>query len=189
MEKGRLQTRTVKQILDVLAGYKRGRQAEFGPLASYRNAVGETSNRFNVSYQTIGDACVRRLGLEKVDEFLKYLSKWWYEGDTEGLIILITKFVSSADRDRVKIFFSGEVDDVNIIEIEEEILDGTISLHFDKDTVKRLRTLSGGEGISVNAWLRKEIIGITDKKILAWMREQLEKLPPDERNTLLRSIR
>ena len=187
MKKGRLQAKTVDQILYVLARYREFRISGFGPLASYREAVTKAKNKFKVTYQTIGDACRRRLELENIDQLLNLLRNW-YEGNSNELMDLISKYASFEDRKRISVFFSNEGNDVNLEEIEEKFTDENISMRFENQTLKKLSTIAGAQGLSVKEWLRMEIINLADQKILILMREQIENLNPDERNKLLKGI-
>ena len=51
---------------------------------AFHDAVRHVSNRYGVTYQTIGDLCRRRLDLSDVGEFIDLLGRW-LEGDGDPL--------------------------------------------------------------------------------------------------------
>ena len=99
---------TLKQIFDVLSYTRENFNEGFSIERSYRYAVQKAAKYYNVSYQTIGDACRRRLELDSISEFFKLLNKWLH-GDADPLIGQIKKNTSEFNHYYVDEFFKSSI--------------------------------------------------------------------------------
>jgi len=124
-----LERRTIEQILAVLNDFKTFFDQGNSIPRAYRRAVKATAQKYNVRYQTIGDACRRRLGCEMVEGFYKLLQEW-VRGEPWGLRDLLLKHASPDDRpavfdlfkqDDAPQFSHEEGKTMRAIEIDEEI--------------------------------------------------------------------
>lgn len=97
---------SVEQLLEVLDRTRRA-YAHGLPLATaYQDAVRDVSNRYHVTYQTIGDFR-RRLGLNDVAEYMDLVRRW-VEGEVDPLRRKIKHQSQSLMHARIDQFFSGE---------------------------------------------------------------------------------
>lgn len=96
---------TVEQILKVVSfsakHFNQGESLEH----SYQHAVSRVAQEYGIAYQTIGDACRRRLGLDNVGEF-KTLLKSSLEGNPIDLRHLILRKTSNTYHSRINEFFA-----------------------------------------------------------------------------------
>jgi hypothetical protein len=96
--------KTVRQILEALVLF-REKHAHGDPLTVARQeAVREVAQRYGVTYQTIEDACRRRLGLGDVSE-LDTLLQHWIGGDHLPLMNQLTPRASATAHADITIFF------------------------------------------------------------------------------------
>ncbi len=96
---------TLEQILKVISVAVEYYSPGNGIDGSYQYAVRRVSNEYGVSYQTIGDACRRRLGLDHIGEF-KSMLKASFEGDVKKLQDVLVNQTSVFYHDRINEFFS-----------------------------------------------------------------------------------
>ena len=98
-----LRERSVDQLLFLLVKVKDYHRLGFDIETAYKQSVSKTSKQFRVAYQTIGDLCRRRLGLDNIYQFYKILQNW-IDGDPSNLKNLIGNHVSVTDRKRINNF-------------------------------------------------------------------------------------
>lgn len=150
-----LTRRTLNQILDVLGHlrklYKSGRDLE----KSYHLAVQRVSKKYDVSYQTIGDGCRRRLDLNSVVEF-RQLVKQWIEGDLRDLKRVLKEKTEVSQHSRIDAFL-GKVDILNSDVAEENQGDGkkqSLEVELSYKEIRYLNALSEIERKEVKDLLR-----------------------------------
>jgi hypothetical protein len=141
-----LTRQSVEQILRVieLISQRYGR----GHIISkaYTDAVTQVASEYNVRYQTIGDACRRRLGLEEISEFVDLVQAWQVNG-TEDLKKVIREAIDPRYSNIVDQFFvasqGNDQDDplrgADIHEVEYTVKLGTV----DARNLRALATLLG----------------------------------------------
>ncbi|MEN8261875.1 MAG: hypothetical protein ABFR82_00215 [Nitrospirota bacterium] len=95
---------TLDQIMKVISVAAQRYSLGDGIDRSYQYGVSRVSQECAVAYQTIGDACARRLDLD-VGEF-KTMLKASLEGDTNELCNKLLSKTSSFYHDRINDFFS-----------------------------------------------------------------------------------
>ena len=97
---------TLEQILKVISlaaqRYSIGDRID----RSYQYGVNRVSQEYEIAYQTIGDACRRRLGLDHVGEF-KTMLKDSFEGNPSQLRDVLVRKTSRFYHDRINDFFSN----------------------------------------------------------------------------------
>ena len=96
---------TLDQILKVISVAAQCYSLGDGIDRSYQYGVSRVSQEYGVAYQTIGDACRRRLDLDHVGEF-KTMLKASLEGDTNKLRNKLLSKTSSFYHDRINDFFA-----------------------------------------------------------------------------------
>lgn len=147
--------KTVRQILEVLALFKE-KHAHGDPLTVARQeAVREVAQRYGVTYQTIEDACRRRLKLDDVSE-LDALLQHWIGGEYLRLMNQLTSSASSPNHADITTFFRENTNPAeqprenattNAEDSQRE--DFTISVSL-KDA-RKLRAIAGIKGIDQTA--------------------------------------
>ena len=100
-----MRSETLEQILKViLVAVQRFRLGD-GIDRSYQYGVSRVSQEYSIAYQTIGDACRRRLGLDHVGEF-KTMLKASLEGDPSELRGVLLRNSPQFYHTRINDFFS-----------------------------------------------------------------------------------
>jgi hypothetical protein len=97
---------TLEQILKVISVAAQHQSLGDGIDHSYQYGVRRVSQEYGITYQTIGDACRRRLGLDDVGEF-KTMLKASFEGDTNKLRDVLLSKTSRFYHDKINNFFSN----------------------------------------------------------------------------------
>lgn len=138
---------TVEQILKVISVAAQNFNQGDGVDHSYQHAVSRVSKEYGIAYQTIGDACRRRLGLEHVGDF-KAILKTALEGDSGDLRNVILRKTPSSYYKRINDFFSnlknGEV--ISKPPTSDTFVSYTIQLRkSDSDVLRALAELLGGK--------------------------------------------
>lgn len=96
---------TLEQILKVISVAAERNSLGDGIDHSYQYGVSRVSKEYGVAYQTIGDACRRRLGLDHVGEF-KTMLKASLEGDSSKLRDVLLRNSPQFYHSRIDDFFS-----------------------------------------------------------------------------------
>jgi hypothetical protein len=138
---------TVEQILKVIAfaanRFKQGDSLE----RSYQHAVSRVAQEYRIAYQTIGDACRRRLGLDNVGEF-KTMLRATLEGNPSDLRHLILRKTSTSYHSRINDFFSEIKYDKTTSEPKQPDTFVTYTVQLrktDSDILKALSQLLGNQ--------------------------------------------
>jgi len=136
---------TLEQILKVISLAAQRYSIGDGIDRSYQYAVNRVSQEYKIAYQTIGDACRRRLGLDHVGEF-KTMLRACLEGDSKQLRDVLMRKNSRFYHDKINDFFSKLKNGGAITEIKAEKPDifvtYTVQLRkSDSDVLKALAQL------------------------------------------------
>jgi len=138
---------TVEQILKVIAvtaqNFNQGDRIDH----SYQHAVNRVSKEYGIAYQTIGDACRRRLGLDHVGDF-KTMLKAALEGNSIDLRNLILRKTPPSYHKRIDEFFSNLKNGGVITKAptSDTFVSYTVRLRkSDSDVLRALAELSGGK--------------------------------------------
>ena len=132
-----LNSNSADQLMYLLIKFKEYDRLGFGVQDAYRQSVSKTSNKYGVTYQTIGDLCRRRLALENIYQFYDVLQDW-IDGDPSSLKNLIGKHVSSSDQIRInELLLNGKSEVNDDIRDEPKEFD-SFRLSLDKNMVKHL---------------------------------------------------
>lgn len=98
---------TVQQLLQVFRKFWDNHAAGMPLHRAYREAVRAVAHLHSVKYQTIGDGCRRRLGLDEVNELYDLLAAWT-RGDSSGLERQLKENADSSAHAEIDGFFSSE---------------------------------------------------------------------------------
>ncbi|KKL90106.1 hypothetical protein LCGC14_1907990 [marine sediment metagenome] len=144
-----MRSETLEQILKVITVAAQRYNQGDGIDHSYQYGVSRVSQEYGIRYQTIGDACRRRLGLKHIGEF-KAMLKASFEGDTNKLRDVLLSKTSRFYHDRINDFFSKFTNIRATTEVEEKEPDTfvpyTVKLRKrDSDVLIALAQLSGGQ--------------------------------------------
>jgi hypothetical protein len=95
---------TLEQILKVISLAAQRYSIGDGIDHSYQYGVNRVSQEYKIAYQTIGDACRRRLGLDHVGEF-KTMLKACFDGNPTQLRDVLMRKTSRFYHDKINDFF------------------------------------------------------------------------------------
>jgi len=140
---------TLEQILKVISLAAQRYSLGDGIDHSYQYGVTRVSQEYGIAYQTIGDACRRRLGFGHVGEF-KTMLKAGLEGNPSELCDVLIRKTSRFYHDRINDFFSKLRNGGATTEIRTKKPDTfvtyTIQLRkSDSDVLRAFAQLLGGE--------------------------------------------
>jgi hypothetical protein len=140
---------TLEQILKVISLAAQRYSIGDGIDRSYQYGVSRVSQEYGIAYQTIGDACRRRLGLDHVGEF-KMMLKDSIEGDPSQLRDVLMRKTSRFYHDRINDFFPKLRNGGTTNEIKAKNPDTfvtyTVQLRKgDSDVLRALAQLLSGE--------------------------------------------
>jgi hypothetical protein len=140
---------TLEQILKVISLAAQRYSTGDGIDHSYQYGVNRVSQEYGIAYQTIGDACRRRLGLDHVGEF-KTMLKACFEGDPSQLRDVLMRKNSQFYHDKINNFFfklkNGEATTEIKAEKPDIFVTYTVQLRkSDSDILKALAQLLSGE--------------------------------------------
>ena len=159
---------TLEQILKVISLAAQRYSIGDGIDRSYQYGVNRVSQEYKIAYQTIGDACRRRLGLNHVGEF-KTMLKACLDGDPSQLRDVLMRKTSRFYHDKINDFFSKLRNVETISEIKakkpETFVPYTVQLKkSDSDILKALAQLLSGEPEEILADVAVEAIKDRMKK-------------------------
>jgi hypothetical protein len=159
---------TLEQILKVISFAAQRYSIGDGIDRSYQYGVNQVSQEYKIAYQTIGDACRRRLGLDHVGEF-KTMLKACLEGDPTQLRDVLMRKTSQFYHDKINDFFLKLRDGGAATEIKatkpDTLVPYTVQLKkSDSDILKALAHLLNGEPEEVLADVAVEAIKDRMKK-------------------------
>ncbi len=183
-----LEQKTLYQIFDVLKNIKKHYISGEPLIKAYQKSVREvsTSNNPPVFYQTIADACTRRLGIKR-DNFLDLVEEW-LNGKNSKLIEKIKKYVFEYDRIN-KFFeeFSNEYKMDNIKKnsslnnLETEIL----SFRINKKVSNKIEIVAKFKDKSIPEWLSENISKVVETE---YMNCLVENMNENEKQRILKIL-
>jgi hypothetical protein len=100
-------SQTVQQLIQVFRRFGDNHAAGMPLHRAYREAVRAVASIYSVKYQTIGDGCRRRLGLDDVSELYELLAAWM-RGDPSGLVRQLKENADTTTHAEIDQFFSGK---------------------------------------------------------------------------------
>jgi hypothetical protein len=159
---------TLEQILKVISLAAQRYSIGDGIDHSYQYGVNRVSQEYKIAYQTIGDACRRRLGLDHIGEFTSVL-KSCFDGDPSQLRDILMSKTSRSYHDKINDFFSRlkNVEKTNEMKSKkpETFVPYTVHLkQSDSDILKALAQLLSGKPEEILADVAVEAIKDRMKK-------------------------
>lgn len=154
-----MRMKTVEQIIRVVETTAQQFSQGYGIDHSYQIAVNQVSQEYDVEYQTIGDACCRRLDLDHIGEFKKML-RTTFEGDPNDLLNLLLSKTSRFNHERIEEFFSTfrNGGGITATRTSDTFVSYTIQLRKgDSDVVSALSQLRGVQPEEILAELVVEV--------------------------------
>jgi len=153
---------TLEQILKVISLAAQRYSIGDGIDRSYQYGVNRVSQEYKIAYQTIGDACRRRLGLDHVGEF-KTMLKACLDGDPSQLRDVLMRKTARFYHDKINDFFSKLRNVETTTEIKakkpDTLVPYTVQLKkSDSDILKALAQLLSGEPEEILADVAVEAI-------------------------------
>jgi hypothetical protein len=145
---------TVRQILQVLKVFHDNQANGLSISRSYQDGVRKVAHENGVAYQTIGDACRRRLRLEDINELLHLLDRWT-KGDSNPLIEQLKKNSSSNIHSEILTFFENYVSHQNevgpdAINEQRPAKSEIFSVTLNEKDARMLRAIAEIEGVAVS---------------------------------------
>lgn len=144
-----MEINTLEQILKVVDFAAKHYSSGNGIDHSYQYGVKRVRQEYNVAYQTIGDGCRRRLGLDDIGEFKRMLQTA-LEGNPSQLRDLLLRKTSQSYHDKINDFFSKLAKGESISETKTKEMDPPITYTIklrksDSDILLALAQLLGGK--------------------------------------------
>lgn len=100
-----MNSHSIQYILQVFRAFRENQARGMPVPKSYQKAVREVAQRHEKTYQTVGDGCRRRLGLNNINELYALLSAW-VRGDPSGLIRQLKAKADSSTHAEIDQFFA-----------------------------------------------------------------------------------
>lgn len=126
-----LTSNTLEQVLCVIylvhLRYEK-RQRNISIPDTRQEAVHRVAELFNVSYQTINDACFRRIGMHSIKQFDELLYDWLVNRDHSKLVQTLKSYVQPMEQNLV---------DQVILEDNFEVLENAVALREQKIAEKQ----------------------------------------------------
>ena len=167
-----LQSKSVDQILDVLAKF-RTRHSNGEPLIrAYQGAVEAVCKDYRVAYQTIGDLCRRRLQLPTINSFYNLLEQW-VMGNPGPLLSVLQTHTTKRHHDKLCAYFGQGEQEVVAGKTTSITAKGeTFTFRVSGDAAKKLKILSIESG-SPAEWLSRTVPEVVNARYKDWLNDQL----------------
>ena len=170
-----LTSKSIEQILAVLTRIRARCLRHDSIKKAYQGAVYETSKNYDVTYQTIGDLCRRRLGLKNIDQFHGLLEKW-IAGNAEPLMSVLISKTASRNHYKIRDYFGRKnhefvVENTRPPGSEEE----SFTIRLPRDIAKRLKVLSLMSGDSLPKWLSEVVTQVVEQRYKEWLATQIKR--------------
>ncbi|HDH05115.1 MAG TPA: hypothetical protein ENH01_05290 [Nitrospirae bacterium] len=171
-----LQSKTLEQILEVIGITKSNYAAGIPLNRSYHMAVQKVADTYEVRYQTIGDACRRRLGLKDIQDFYNLL-KEYLNGYPDVLISVLKEYTDSTQHGRIDHFFQDypkamKAESTLRLSLKPDY--EVFSFRLDQNNAKKLKTIAVWEELSIPEWLSKTVKKIIEQQSREWAKSVLE---------------
>lgn len=97
---------TVQQLLQVFRAFRGNHRSGMPLHRAYQEGVRAVADAHSITYQTVGDGCRRRLGLNDIAELYELLASW-VKGDPCGLVRQLKEHSDPTAHSEIEQFFSG----------------------------------------------------------------------------------
>ena len=188
----RITRKTTLQILSVINKTREFHLAGDTLEKAYQQAVGYVAKSSDVFYQTIGDACRRRLDLKDRDEFLDLLRLWLDNGSTRLEDLIKSKADEKGKREVDSFFMKSSqkmqppltVEPVKKVETETELF----SIRVSKGVGDQIRIISEAKNKSAPEWLSARVSEVVNQEFTEWFQNVLMRLDANERRRILEKM-
>jgi hypothetical protein len=166
-----LEMKSVEQIVAVLKRFHARQQAGDPIDKAYQQAIEEVSRQYRVAYQTIGDLCRRRLGLQAIHEFYDLLEKWTL-GDPRPLAELLRRHTGVEGRQQIDAFFFEGVA-APAVPVSDNVESISVSLKVSQ--ARKLKAMLLVKGVPVSDWLSRNVSRLIDEEYKGWVAEEAKR--------------
>lgn len=97
---------TVQQLLHVFRSFRDNHKSGMPLHRAYQQGVRTVADAHDITYQTVGDGCRRRLGLTDISQLYELLAAW-VNGDPCGLVRQLKENSDPLAHAEIEQFFSG----------------------------------------------------------------------------------
>jgi hypothetical protein len=172
-----LRRESIEQILKVLKRFQIRQRTSHSVIRAYQGAVEDVRKEYDVAYQTIGDLCRRRLGLDSINEFYNYLEKW-VVGDPKPLVQLLCRHAESEGQHLVRDFFQVSCDLPPVPRSENSEDSEVFSIQVKDTQARKLKAMSMVKGISVSDWLSRCVAELIEEEYKKWLATEARQVLP-----------
>lgn len=153
--------RTVQQLLQVFRHFRDNHTSGISLHRSYNAAVRTVAKNHDVTYQTIGDGCRRRLRLTEINELYELLDAW-VNGNPSGLVRQLKDNSDPAAHADIEQFFSSgpsSTIDTKKSSLKTPLREDseTFSFRLPAPDARMLKALAELEGVSVGELTAREV--------------------------------
>jgi len=152
---------TVQQLLQVFRAFRDNHKSGMLLRRAYQEGVRAVADNCSITYQTVGDGCRRRLGLNDIGELHELLASW-VKGDPRGLVRQLRAHSDPSAHSDIEQFFSGG--DSTPVEIKEASPTSpapeeteVFQFRVPAREARMLRALAELEGVSASELIGKTI--------------------------------
>jgi len=96
---------TVQQLLQVFRAFRDNHKSGMPLHRAYQEGVRAVADAHSITYQTVGDGCRRRLGLNDIGELYELLASW-VKGDPRELVRQLKEHSDPTAHAQIEQFFS-----------------------------------------------------------------------------------
>lgn len=97
---------TIKQLLHVFRSFRDNYKSGMPLHRAYQEAVRSVADAHSITYQTVGDGCRRRLGLNNINKLYELLAAW-VKGDSRGLVGQLKENSDPSSHAEIEQFFAA----------------------------------------------------------------------------------
>lgn len=97
---------TIQQLLQVFRSFRDNHKSGMPLHRAYQEGVRSVADAHSITYQTVGDGCRRRLGLNDIGQLYELLAAW-VKGDPRGLVRQLKENSDPSAHAEIEQFFAG----------------------------------------------------------------------------------
>jgi hypothetical protein len=168
----KLRSSTVDQILEVIEISKTRYLSGASITSSINVGIKEVAKSYQTTYQTIGDACRKRLGFNDIEGFKNALLEC-FDGNPTKIISVLKEHTDPELHVKITNYFFRDCDihqilpDQNKHAIISQQNSEVFTFRLDSETSKTLKMLMSYKGVSVSEWVSNTVkIKLDDLKEL-----------------------
>ena len=194
MSAATLSRNTLAQVLTVLSTLKALYASGMSVEQALRTAIERTRQEFGVTYDTVREACTKRLGLDP-DDFVE-LAQRWLQGDSTVLMEILKKRTKDVKLHRVvqQVLDASPVAaglgflGLSLQASEDKPGTAPVTVRLNKDQNAHLRAIARREGRDLGHLLERIVDDYIHRKTQEELTEQFNTLNPREQQDLLKAL-